>query len=634
MEKLENGIYKQNGFTNEAFQMEDIHLEQKENNFSDVEKSLEKPDAQQKVPSENKPARAEWGGGLQFLMACIATSVGLGNVWRFPFTAYENGGGAFLIPYIIILLFVGKPFYFLEGLLGQFTNKSCAKTWNMVPAMKGLGYGQAFAAICVVSYYCALMGLTLYYLVASFQSELPWSYCREEWQGQCVDAVSKDNNVSKSAKLLDNDNGTLRSSAELYFRKIVLNEYDSIEDGIGTPSWQLTICLFLSWMTIFIVLCRGIKSTGKAVYFLAIFPYIVMIALLFRAVTLDGAVDGILFLVTPKWDKLWQPTVWYAAITQCFFSLSVCFGPILTYSSYSNFGHNVTRDVMIVTTLDTFTSLIAGCTIFGILGNLAHEIGTEDISTVVRGGTGLAFISYPEALSRFKLVPQLFAVLFFVMMFVLGVGSAVALCGAVFSILCDHFPKVNHWKLVLMVSVFGFFVSLVYVTPGGQWFITLVDYYGGTFVAIIVGVLEMVTIFWIYGLSNFLNDIEFMLRSRPSFYWRLCWAFITPVSMIIILIYTIATYAPPTYDGLMFPTYAYGIGWFLLSLGVLAILGCILQKLIEKRSSSLIETIKAAFRPDENKWGPSDPKIRLKWKEFIAEKNFQHRGGFVQTFFK
>ena len=81
--------------------------------------------------------RVEWGGGLEFLMACIAASVGLGNVWRFPFTAYENGGGAFLIPYIIVLFFVGKPFYFLEGFLGQFTSKSCAKTWAMVPAMKG-----------------------------------------------------------------------------------------------------------------------------------------------------------------------------------------------------------------------------------------------------------------------------------------------------------------------------------------------------------------------------------------------------------------------------------------------------------------------------------------------------------------
>ncbi|CAK9801905.1 Sodium-dependent nutrient amino acid transporter 1 [Anthophora plagiata] len=633
MEKLENGVYKSNGYTNEAFQMENVHPDERGNNVGDVEKSKEDSSLQQDK-SKNTFSRAEWEGGLEFLMACIATSVGLGNVWRFPFTAYQNGGGAFLIPYIIVLLFVGKPFYFLEGLLGQFTNKSCAKTWAMVPAMKGLGYGQAFTAFCAVSYYSALMSLTLYYLVASFQAVLPWSFCREEWQGQCVGSESKDDEMNKSTGSFASGNGTLRSSAELYFRKIVLNEYDSIEDGIGAPSWQLFICLFISWATIFGVLCRGIKSTGKAAYFLAIFPYVIMIALLVRAVTLEGAVDGILFFVTPEWNKLWQPNVWYAAITQCFFSLSVCFGPIITYSSYSNFHHNVSRDVMIVTTLDTFTSLIAGCTIFGILGNLAHEVGTTDISKVVRGGTGLAFISYPEALSRFRVVPQLFAVLFFVMMFVLGVGSAVALCGAIFCILCDHFPKMKHWTLVLIVCSFGFVISLVYITPGGQWFITLVDYYGGTFVAIIVGVLEMVSVFWVYGLSNFLNDVEFMLGGRPSIYWRFCWALITPTLMIVILIYTIATYKPPTYDGVQFPTYAYGIGWFVFSLGMLLIVGCILQKCIQLRSSSLIETVKTAFKPCEEKWGPNDPKIRLKWKEFVAEKSFRYRGGFVDTFFK
>ncbi|XP_076640874.1 sodium-dependent nutrient amino acid transporter 1 [Halictus rubicundus] len=629
MAKLENGVFTQNGYANEAFEMESVRVGQKGSSSEGAEK-LEQ--SQQTAQSKNTNTRAEWGGGLEFLMACIATSVGLGNVWRFPFTAYENGGGAFLIPYIIILIFVGKPFYYLEALLGQFTNQSCAKTWAMSPAMKGLGYGQAFAAMCVVSYYCSLMALTLFYLVTSFQSELPWSYCREEWKGQCVDAVSDNGNANQSSAAVDN--GTLRSSAELYFRKIVLNEYDSIENGIGTPSWQLTICLFFSWATVFFVLFKGIKSTGKAAYFLALFPYVVMIALLIRAVTLEGAVDGILFLITPQWEKLWQPTVWYAAITQCFFSLSVCFGPILTFSSYNNFHHSVSRDVMIVTTLDTFTSLMAGCTIFGILGNLAHEMGTSDVSKVVRGGTGLAFISYPDALARFRVVPQLFAVLFFVMMFVLGVGSAVALCGAVFSVLCDHFPKIAHWKLVLVVSVVGFGVSIVYVTPGGQWFVTLVDYYGGTFVAIIVGVLEMITVFWIYGVSRFVNDVEFMVGRRPSWYWRLCWAFVTPILMIVILIYTIVTYVPPTYDGTPFPNYAYGIGWFLFAMGVLSIVGFTFQKLIQSRSSSPIETVKAAFRPCEEKWGPRDPKTRLEWKEFVAEKNFKCQGGFVETFLK
>ena len=120
---------------------------------------------------------------------------------------------------------------------------------------------------------------------------------------------------------------------------------------------------------------------------------------------------------------------------------------------------------MIVTTLDTFTSLMAGCTIFGILGNLAHEMGTTDVSKVVRGGIGLAFISYPDALSRFTFVPQLFAVLFFIMLFVLGVGSAVALCGAIFNVFCDHLPNVRQWLVVLCVTSFGYIVSLVYITP-------------------------------------------------------------------------------------------------------------------------------------------------------------------------
>ncbi|XP_033336011.1 sodium-dependent nutrient amino acid transporter 1 [Megalopta genalis] len=625
MAKLENGVYTQNGYANEAFEMDSVRVGWNGSNSVAAEKPKQSVEPGQ---SDIVKTRAEWGGGLEFLMACISTSVGLGNVWRFPFTAYENGGGAFLIPYIIILIFVGKPFYFLEALLGQFTNQSCAKTWAMSPAMKGLGYGQAFAATCVVSYYCSLMALTLFYLVTSFQAELPWSYCREEWGDTCVDAVSDNGNTISSV------NKTLHSAAELYFRKIVLNEYDSIDNGIGTPSWQLIICLVFSWVAVFFVLFKGVKSTGKAAYFLALFPYVVMIALLIRAVTLEGAVDGILFLVIPKWEKLWQPNVWYAAITQCFFSLSVCFGPILTFSSYNNFRHKLGRDVMIVTTLDTFTSLMAGCTIFGILGNLAHEMGTTDVSSVVRGGTGLAFISYPDALARFKVVPQLFSVLFFVMLFVLGVGSAVALCGAVFSILCDYFPKIAHWKLVLVVSVIGFAVSIVYVTPGGQWFVTLVDYYGGTFVAIIVGVLEMITVFWIYGISRFVTDVEFMLGQKPSWYWRICWTIITPVLMIVILIYTIVTYVPPTYDGTVFPDYAYGIGWFLFALGMSLIAGFMFQKVMQSRSSSVIETVKSAFQPSEEKWGPRDPKIRLEWKEFVAEKNFRCQGGFVETFFK
>lgn len=135
----------------------------------------------------------------------------------------------------------------------------------------------------------------------------------------------------------------VRIMQKIFFRKTVLKEKDNINDGIGFPDLQLTICLFLAWLCIFAVLARGVHSSGKAAYFLALFPYVIMIALLIRAVTLEGAAQGILFFIKPNWSKLFEPEVWHAAITQCFFSLGVGFGGLITYSSYNDFRHNIYR---------------------------------------------------------------------------------------------------------------------------------------------------------------------------------------------------------------------------------------------------------------------------------------------------
>lgn len=123
------------------------------------------------------------------------------------------------------------------------------------------------------------------------------------------------------------------------------------------------------------------------------------------------------------------------------------------------------RDAMIVTTLDTFTSLLAGCTIFAILGNLSRELGSEDIGAVVRGGTGLAFISYPETISKFTIAPQFFSVVFFAMLFVLGIGSEVGLTSAMISIAHDQFPKLRYWHVAVGICFCEFLIGLIYVTP-------------------------------------------------------------------------------------------------------------------------------------------------------------------------
>lgn len=250
--------------------------------------------------------------------------------------------------------------------------------------------------------------------------------------------------------------------------------------------------------------------------------------------------------------------VWYAAVTQVFFSLSVCFGNIIMYSSYNKFTHNIKRDASIVTYLDTFTSMLAGCTIFGILGHLAFLTGTDDIKKVVQGGTGLAFISYPDAIAKFDFVPQVFSVLFFLMLFVLGIGSNIAMTSCVMTVIRDQFPKVKSWQAATAMGVIGVSLGMVYITPGGQFILNLVDFFGASLIAFVLAIAELVTIGWIYGVNRLCRDVEFMLGRRTGLYWRICWGVVTPMLMIAILIYTIVTYEPLTYKGTAYPNAAYG----------------------------------------------------------------------------
>nr|XP_033336010.1 sodium-dependent nutrient amino acid transporter 1-like [Megalopta genalis] len=567
--------------------------------------------------------RRGWNNSIEFLMSCIAISIGFGNIWRFPFTAYENGGGVFLIPYIIVLFLIGKPFYYLEMIIGQFSTSSSTRVWNMCPALVGVGWAQFCSTAALSTYYSSLMSLTLYFLIASFSAELPWSKCREEWGEYCVNSGKKPSDEATTSEtntfqLLANDE-QYRSSAEYYFLKVVLQEKDNIDDGIGLPDWKLTLCLLGSWLSVILITFQGVKSSGKASYFLAIFPYVILISLLIRAVTLEGALTGILYFVTPKWSKLLEPTVWYAAVTQCFFSLSVCFGSIITYSSHNDFKHNIYRDAMIVTTLDTITSFVAGCTIFGILGNLAHEMNLPDIEKVVKSGASLAFVSYPDAIAKFTVVPQLFAVLFFLMMFVLGVGSIVGMVSGMVINLSEKLPNVQIWKIVVPLCLMGFAVSTVYVTPGGQFLLTLVDYYGTSFVVFVLASFEITGIMWIYGIENFINDLDFMLNKQTSCYWRICWFFVTPLILIAIFFYTVATLTPLTYAGKGFPGSAHAAGAVLLCFSLSQIPIWALVQLAKNRRLPFLQNLKTSFGATPE-WGPRRIQDRKAWLANKEEK--------------
>lgn len=229
----------------------------------------------------------------------------------------------------------------------------------------------------------------------------------------------------------------------------------------------------------------------------------------------------------------------------------------------------LSRDVIIITTIDSLTSILAGCIIFGILGNLAFETNTKDISQVVKGGAGLAFISYPEAIAKFKYLPQLFAVLFFFMLLVLGIGSNIGMASAVVNVVKDRFTHLPHWLLAVSASIIGFLCGLVYMTPGGQFVLNLVDFYGCTFIALVLAIAELLAVGWIYGVKRICSDIEFMLNVKTSFYWRICWAIVAPGLMFLVLVYMLFSYEPLTYRGVQYPPVYYMAGWIIWGLGVL-----------------------------------------------------------------
>ena len=259
--------------------------------------------------------------------------------------------------------------------------------------------------------------------------------------------------------------------------------------------------------------------------------------------------------------------MWYAAVTQSFFSLSTGFGALITYSSYNDFQHNSYRDALIISIADTLTSLLAGFVIFSILGNLAFELQVP-VKDVVDSGPGLAFVSYPSALAKFDFLPQLFSLLFFLMLVTLGLGSATGLTSGIIAVVCDVNPRWNKTFVTGIICLIGFGVGLFYVTPGGQAILGLVDFFGGGFIIFFLAMVEAIGVAWIYGLKKFIGDIKFMLNISIGIYWKFCWGFFTPLALFGIFVYSVATYTPLTYQGQLYPAEYEYAGYALILLAI------------------------------------------------------------------
>merc|ERR1712012_1283900 len=383
--------------------------------------------------------RGSWDNPIEFLLSCLGFAVGLGNIWRFPYLCYRNGGGAFLIPYIVSLIFMGLPVFLFEMGAGQFSNEGPIAVWKMCPLFQGIGYGMCFLSLYIGTYYNIILSWAFFYIFSSFTSSLPWASCENPWNSEACRRFDSKNCTSHGGVMTNEQDCVFQKDVTIdvwknitetannaklpsdeFFHNFMLDISQGIHD-LGSIRWELALCLLLAWTIVYCALWKGIKSFGKLVYFTALFPYCILIILLVRAATLPGYMDGISFYLTPKWEKLLEINVWADACIQIFFSLGVTWGGMITLASYNKFKNNVFRDAIMEGMGNCITSFFAGFVIFGIIGFMAHELGVP-VEEVAAQGAGLAFIAYPEAVSRMPISP-LWSILFFMMLLSLGFGT-------------------------------------------------------------------------------------------------------------------------------------------------------------------------------------------------------------------
>ncbi|XP_049870093.1 sodium- and chloride-dependent glycine transporter 1-like isoform X1 [Pectinophora gossypiella] len=553
---------------------------------------------------EPAPTRASWGRPLEFILACLGYAVGLGNVWRFPYLCYRNGGGAFLIPFFLMLVFIGLPLFYLELYIGQYTGMGPLDAFTAIsPFFTGLGYCTMVVISIVSIYYMVIVAWTLFYTIVSIAGYLDWGSCFNDYNTDfcysgSYDKGCRENNTGamtdrtffrrtcvsigeictitnfqplNGTHCLNNTEpivwytGVTRTLAsEEYYNERVLGRGDATWENWGSIQWHLVGTLFLSWLIAFFCVIKGVQSAGKVVYFTALFPYVMLTALLVRGVTLEGASDGIFFYLLPDWEILLEPKVWGDAASQIFYSFGIACGSLITLASYNNFTNNCHFDAVFVSFANFFTSIYAGFAIFSVLGFQAQLMGVS-VDDVAEEGPGLAFVTYPEALLQMP-VPQLWSILFFLMLFILGLGSQFAGIEAVNTAIVDRWPHLRkcYWRVTAFTCTSFFILGLPMCFSGGVYLFTLLDWNTASWAILLIGTAECAAVGWSYGIRRAIDDLAAMnmkMNKVLRVYWMTSWTVIVPLGSIAILGFIFSDWKPPAYESYVFPLFADLLGW-------------------------------------------------------------------------
>ena len=440
--------------------------------------------------------RGNWSSRQAFILAAIGSAIGLGNIWRFPFKCYENGGGAFLIAYIIAMVTAGIPLMIMELSLGHRFKLAAPLSFKKIgKKFEWVGWWAVFVGFVIVCYYAVVMAWSLNYSVFSFT---------QAWGG---------------------DTGTF------FFKDFLgLTEGPYKLGGFRLP---ILISLIIGWIIIVGAVWKGVKTVSKVVYVTVFLPWLLLIVFVVRGVTLPGSMDGINYYLYPHFKQLLNPSVWIAAYGQIFYSLSLGFGIMIAYASFLRKDAEIINSSIIITLSNCTTSFIGGFAVFGALGYYAKLQGVK-VESVLKGGPGLAFVTYPTIINNLPF-SRFFGIIFFLMLLTLAIDSAFSLLEAISSSMRDKFG----WSIKrsnITISSIALVIGLIFTTGAGLYWLDIVDKWIEFFGLCAVVLVECVVLGWFFKLNKLREYANAYSEIKIGKLWNYLIKWIIPIIIFVLII--------------------------------------------------------------------------------------------------